>query len=206
MDQMNDPVNVFDFNSQELDNNFLNARHARDNTLRVIFYMKAVKNNFKSAKEGRAIFDEKPFVKIIVPGDRLNMVDAPVTPYHKQRFQALWERFEKGLEAPETGTPLGEMPWMSVGMVEELRAFGVKTVENLANLNDGVVSRIMGATMLKAKAQAFLDAAQADSQNSQLQAALAERDNEIDLMKHQMAEMQKTIEGLKDTSPTPTKK
>ena len=197
---------TFDFNTQELDNNYLAARHSRDKNLKVIFYNKAIRNNFESNKAGRPIFVERPFVKIIVPGDRLNQVDSPVYPYHKMRFPELWAKFEAGMEQPETGTPLKEMPWISIAIAEELAAFQIRTVEQLAGLNDALTTKIMGVGMLKQKAQAFLDAAEADQQNSQLQAALKERDSKIDLMQKQMIEMQTYIESQKAASATVVKK
>lgn len=188
---------TFDFNTQELDNNYLAARHARDKNLKVIFYNKAIRNNFESNKAGRPIFVERPFIKIIVPGDRLTTVDAPVTQFHKNRFPELWAKFEAGMEQPETGTPLKEMPWVSTAMAEELAAFSIRTVEQLAGLNDNLTAKIMGVGLLKQKAKAFLDAALADQQNSQLQAELAQRDNQINLMKKQMAEMSESLQQLK---------
>ena len=60
------------------DNNpeFMGARDP-DSVLSVTFYMKAVKNNFESAKQNRPIFDDRLFVRIVPPGDGQVRSSAP---------------------------------------------------------------------------------------------------------------------------------
>ena len=57
----------------ELEAQVPNQRYAGDSKLFVVFYMKAVKNGFKSEQEGRPIFDDVPHIRIYTPGDKTNV-------------------------------------------------------------------------------------------------------------------------------------
>lgn len=165
------------------------ARYALDKKLYVQFYTRAVMNNFKSAQEGRPIFDELDFVRIIIPGDRNNVVDTEVTQEHRIRFQEQYDRFKKNQEQAVSGTPLEVWPQMTVGMVAELKAQGIHTVEQLADLPDGLAQKFMGSFALRQKAKTFLEAAQGQAANTKLEAELESRDNEINVLKEQVKQL-----------------
>jgi hypothetical protein len=166
-----------------------NARYAFDKNLIVNFYMRAVKNNFKSQESGRPIFDEKEFVRVIIPGDTRSVFDNPVTDEHRFRFKEKYARFKEGLTQATSGTPLEIWPQMTVGMVAELKAMQIHTVEQLATLNDALAQRIMGANDLRRRAQAFLDAAEGDATNSKMAAELEKRDIEIATLQAKMEQL-----------------
>ena len=182
---MQDPLS-FDFSNQELDNQGQQARWAGDKRLIVRFYRRAVLNASKSANEGRQIYDEKDYIIIQTPGDRLSNIDTPVEDEHKVRFAEQWDRYQKQQSEPETGTPVSMTPWISVGLAMELKAMGINTIEALAQLPDVHVSKLMGGNELKRKAQAFLDASMQGAEQSRLESELAKRDNEINLLREQM--------------------
>ena len=164
-----------------------------DSKLFVQFYVKAVMNNFKSAEAGRPVFDEKDFIRIIVPGDRNTVVDTVVTPEYAHRFRSRYDAFKRNQAEPVTGTPLAIWPHISVGMRAELAASHVTTVEQLAELPDGLAQRFMGINSLREKAKVFLKNAEDGSAASKLQHELEQRDNEIEVLKRQMAELQATM-------------
>lgn len=180
--------------------NFANqARYAGDSKLYVTFYVRAVMNNFESAQQGRPIFNEKEYVRIIVPGDSKTTVDCPVTDEFRMRFAKQYELFKKGMEQAVTGTPLEVWPQLTVGLVAELKAMHISTVEQLAELDDGKAQRIMGSHELRRRARAFLDAAQGEAANNKMLAELEKRDEEINQLKTQMAELLKA-QASKQTS------
>ena len=162
------------------------ARYAMDKKLMVNFYVRAVENTFKSAQEGRPIFDEVEFVRIIIPGDTKTLIDTKVNAEHRTRFAEMYDRFKKGLTQSTSGTPLEVWPQMTVGQVAELKAMHISTVEQLADLPDALAQKIMGSHQLRQKAQAFLDAAAGDAKNSKMAAELEKRDVEIAALKEQM--------------------
>jgi hypothetical protein len=177
--------------------------NALDDKLFVQFYVKAVMNNFKSAAAGRPIFDEKDFVRIIVPGDRNTVVDTVVTPEYAHRFRSRYEAFKRNQSEPVTGTPLSVWPHISVGMRAELAAAHVTTVEQLAELPDGLAQRFMGINALRQKAKTFLDAANDGAAASKLQLELEQRDNEIEVLKRQMSEMQTALASVTASTKKP---
>jgi hypothetical protein len=167
------------------------ARFAMDNKLYVQFYVRPVMNNFKSSEAGRPIYEEEEYIRIVIPGDSKTTVDCPVDETFRQRFAQQYDKFKRGLAQAVEGTPLEMWPQMTVGLCAELKAMNVTTVEQLAGLDDGKAQKIMGSFDLRRRAQAFLDAAQGEAVNNKMAMELEKRDDEIALLKQQMAELMK---------------
>lgn len=165
------------------------ARYAMDNKLYVQFYVRPVMNNFKSSEAGRPIFEEKEYIRIVIPGDSKTTVDCPADFSFQQRFPQQYDKFKRGLEQAVDGTPLEMWPQMTVGLCAELKAMNVSTVEQLASLDDGKAQRIMGSFDLRRRAQAFLDAAKGEAVNNKMAMELEKRDSEIALLKQQMEQL-----------------
>ena len=72
---------------------------------------------------------------------------------------------------------------------EELAFLRIKTVEQLAEVSDGNGSQIMNFHALKAEAKKWLESAKENQAAEHLKAELAKRDEEIELLKAQMAEL-----------------
>lgn len=179
------------FDDASVQNMANQARFAMDSKLYVTFYVRAVMNNFQSSEQGRPIFDEKEYIRLIVPGDSKTTVDCPVTDEFRMRFPKQYDAFKRGLAQAVSGTPLEVWPQMTVGLVAELKAMNIQTVEQLAGLDDGRAQKIMGHFELRRRAQAFLDAAEGEASNNKLAAELSKRDAEIEALKAQMAEFMK---------------
>ena len=132
------------------------------------FYKKAVKNNFKTAKEGRPVFEDKIYCEYYPAGSTLLKMDIPANDLHKQRFVKQWAYYQstQGGDAREIGTPLSQWPALSPADVENLRGMKFNTVENIAGSSDMQLQAIgMGAGgmaphVLRARAQAYLMASQ----------------------------------------------
>ena len=165
--------------------------YSLDKKLYVNFYVRADLNSFKSAQEGRPIFDEVDYIRIIIPGDKNSILDTQVSEEHKHRFEKQYERFKKNQEQAVSGTPLEVWPQMTVGQVAELKAMNVHTVEQLADMPDQLAQKIMGNHSLRAKAKLFLDAAAGEAGNTKMIAELEQRDNQIKLLQEQMQQLMK---------------
>jgi hypothetical protein len=142
--------------SNEVEVMDMDARYAGDSKLFVVFSMKAEKNGFQSEQQGRPIFDDVPHIRIHIPGDKNSVTERPVTEQDKIRFASRWEKFLKGLQTADQGTPLEAWPVLSTGQVQEFKAMGVFNVEGLADMNDAFVQKFMGGNELRRKAQTFL--------------------------------------------------
>jgi len=149
--------NKFDQQLQNM-SNWDSNRFAMDKNLHVRFYMKPRLNPDRSAEANRAIYEDTEYVEIMIPGDKHNIIQRPVWEQDIVRFGELYNKFKAGQDQV-IGTPLGVVPFLTPAQVEEFGFFNVKTVEQLANLNDGISGRFMGAHELKAKAKAWLDTA-----------------------------------------------
>ena len=152
------------------------------------FYTEAIEQPFKSKQAGRPIFEDKEFVRIIIPGDKNSQPVYEVSDEHRERWPAAYAAFKRGSEAPLEGTPLKQWPPISASMARELAYFHILTVEQLATVGDNVIQNIgMGMRDLRRKAQVFLEVAEKGSgpltriveENEQLKAAQAQSQETI---------------------------
>jgi len=169
-----------------------------DRRLFVQFYQTAVKNETKSAAEGRPIFDEVAMVKIITPGSRDVLVNK-ATNHYRERFPLQWERFQKKLAPSPDGTPLEEVPFLTVGQIAELKALNVFTLEQLAGISDSHSRHFMSYNSMKQKAVAYLESAKSAAPITMLKNELEKRDAEIETLKQQVAKLM----AVEDSKVTP---
>jgi hypothetical protein len=176
-----------------------------DSSLYVTFYKRAVEIADETAAQGRPIYRECDFVRIMIPGNSLSEIDTIAREDHKNRFPVQWARYinTQGEASQEQGTPITEWPLVSVSQAEELRGLKFYTVESIANASDLAVQKIgMAAGMspyeFRNKAKAFLnlasetaEASKKDEQITHLQEEnakiRAETDAKLAQMQEQMA-------------------
>ena len=163
-----------------------------DRKLHVTFRMDAALNDAKSREERRPIYEMVEFIKIMVPGDKDTIIDHPVTEMDRMRFPTQYERFKRGA-AQVQGAPLSEEPWISKAQVEELKYFGIVTLEQLAGMSDANTQRAMGLQSLKQKAIARLELIKQEEPMNHLQATI---DQQNELIKTQNAQLQQMAERL----------
>ena len=124
------------------------------------FFTEAVKLEFKSQQEGRPIYEEREFVRILMPGDRLSAPVEPVNDDHKARWPKEYAAFKAGIEAPIEGIPLKQWPQVNTSRVKELAHFNIHTVEQMASVSDAHIQNLgMGARELRERAKLFLEVA-----------------------------------------------
>ena len=164
-------------------------RYKGDENLLVQFFNQPIPNDVKSATEGRPIFDDTEMIRIMIPGDKDNIVTRPVHDMDRKRFARAYQHWKSTGEEATDGTPLEQWPVVTRAQVEELKFFNVRTVEQLANVSDEHASKFMGINMLKNRARDFLDAASGTAIGTELRAQLEHKDAQI-------ASMQETLEAL----------
>ncbi len=173
------------------------SRWAEDARLHVEFHRKPVLNNFKSQEAGRAIYEEKDFVRIHIPGDKNNVVDRPVDAIDEQRFADRLAKWRANQKQAVDGTPLSALPSMTPGKVAEYEYFNIKTVEQLAGASDSLGQKFMSFHADKQRAKAFIDVAKGNAPIEQMNAELAKRDAEIENLKAQMSALMVNTKGRK---------
>jgi hypothetical protein len=162
------------------------------------FYVEAIELKAESERAGRAIFEDREFVRILVPGDRLLNVVHQVTPEIIDRFPEAYARWKANQSESVIGTPLEQWPPVTKARAYELKAINIRTVEELAGIPDGVLANLgMGGRELRAKAQAWIAAA---SGNAQAGAMAAENE----ALKQRLAALEDAIARMVAAPPAPT--
>lgn len=156
----------------------------------VEFYEDALEIPFKSEQEGRPVYEQREFVRIVVPGDATSIIETPATQEHREMYPRQYERFKKGIKEIVDGTPLAMWPVVNKSQVKECAFFEVRTVEELAELSDTNCKKMgMGYMELRSKAKAWLLAAK-DASVVTRQAAENDRlQAEIEALKEQIKEL-----------------
>lgn len=169
---------------------------AGDERLAVRFFRKAKQNPDKTAAEGRPIFDEFDYIQIMVPGDRGSAHVRPIRPADLVRFRQQYDHWKETQNNDMvSGTPI-DVLGLSLAQVEEYRYFGVRTVEQMAELRDDICQKLMGAINIKQKAIAYLQIIKDEAPLRKVQVELDKRDNEIEALKAAIAEQATMIKQL----------
>ena len=138
----------------------------------------------------KAPYKDVPFVRIMVPGDKTNIIEQPVREHHKERFIRQWLYFQsKNDDGQVIGTKLDQ--WnkdkpedFNEHQMAELQILKFQTVEQVATATDAQLQRIgMGAAGLRERARAYLT----QKNNSESSSELAKTRSELDELKAQMA-------------------
>ena len=169
------------------------------------FYVDAVQDKTATEKEGRPIFRDEEFVEVRIAGDR-NF--APVFPAHAMwerrpgefgveevtyamRWPEQYRRFKEGTTQVAEGTPLEELPFLTVARRSELKALKIYTAEALATLDGKNIKVLAGeGYKLKEQAQAYLDKARGTAGVVQTAARMVELQAQLDTAMEQIARLQ----------------
>lgn len=146
------------------------SRFAGDKGVFAKFYIHPKQNEEESAKAGRPIFDDKEYIEIFTPGALTNIVRRPASQQDKERFRAAYRAFKEKEDDSQSGTHLSQVTFISKSQVEELAYSRIRTVEQLANVNDDVCTRIPGLYSLREKAKAYLEQAEKNAPITAMQA------------------------------------
>jgi hypothetical protein len=164
--------------------------------LMVKFFMGTVKDEKASQEAGYPKHKSVEMIRIIVPGDRDNIVEREIFPIDQRRFATSYEKWKAGDPEKLDGLPLAAWPSIDASMVEDLKYFKIYTVEQLASVSDGNMQRIGPLHELRRKAQSFLAAAKDNSILTKFEADVKQKQSEIDSLKQMVAQQNAKIEEL----------
>lgn len=91
-----------------------------------------------------------------VPGDKLSKLKVAVNDEYKKRFPEAYLAFSSGDVAAINGTPLAHLSTLPQTVANQMRALGIHTIEDLANLADTEVAQFMGGKGFRQKAKEYL--------------------------------------------------
>ena len=156
----------------------------------VFFHAVQVRNNFKSDAEKRPIFEERIFIKKLVPGDSTLVVDRPMREQDMEDYPIEWARYEQKKEQKVAGTPIDA--WMAISETQkaEFKALNIFTIDQFANLPDVAGDKIMGFNDLRSKARAFIMVAQYSQMMDKIR---AEMDKKMEAQEAELAELRAMI-------------
>ena len=159
----------------------------------VFFHAVQVQNNFKTMTEKRPIFEEKVFLKKLVPGDSTLVVDRPMREQDVEEYPIEWARFEQKKEQRVSGTPIDVWSVLSETQKAEFKALHIFTIDQFAQLADSVGNKIMGFNDLRDKARAFIAAAKDSAVFDKIR---AETDAKLAQQEEEMAQLRELVNQL----------
>ena len=169
-----------------------------DDSVVAEFINHTVKNEAKSAKEGRPIYDDVEACKVRTAGSRewtmypttaISMYRddpqsgerVPVT--YAERFSRQYRQFKERQTQTKAGTPLEHAPFLTEGRRAELRALNIYTVEALAAVDGQELKNLgNGGRDLKNKAIEYIEVSATGAPTTQMVeelAALKARDGQF---------------------------
>lgn len=168
------------------------VQYGNDRNTVVLFYNKSEHSPAKSAQAGRPVYEDRVFVRIHPPGERLNIVDRPADNSHRQRYPLQWQQFMQQKEQIPEGTPIDMLFPEHPSIGATLRASGVHTVEMCAVLSANAIETIgMGA-------QSYVNAAVNYLKASEKGAKATELRREIEQVQQQNKILTRQVEQLKE--------
>jgi hypothetical protein len=155
-----------------------------------IFFIEPIPDDKATEESGAVRMREQEMVRIVVAGDMLNVATSPVTEELKVRFAIQYEAWkQKRVELHIEGTPLKNWPMIPAIRIAEFNAVGVFSVENLSDVADTNLSRLVDGRVWREKAIAWLKSAKDNG-------AAAKYAAENERLRTDMTEMQKKIDEL----------
>lgn len=194
------------------------------------FYYDTAKNNAKSEKSGRAVYDKVLLVEVITPGSKESCPVFTLERYTGEGEEALvpifkdverCERYGRQMaafksqseDADMIGTPIDKWPSIDIHISAALKEARVFTVEALASLPDSRLGALgQGSGSLRARAKAFLEAAKGNApaealaaRNVVLEGEIASLNEQLRLMSERMDKLDGIDDGkVADTAPAGT--
>jgi hypothetical protein len=159
-----------------------------DSTIVALFKHHAVKNEGRSVKEGRPIYDDMEICEIRFAGSR-NVSVFPALAFshwgnddatqeqvaitYAERFPRQYRQFKEHTMQTKSGTPLTHVPFLTEARRAELRALNIYTAEALAHV-DGQELKNLGSygRDLKNKAIEFIADAKLGAPTAEVMAEL----------------------------------
>lgn len=151
----------------------------------------------KTLDHGSPQFEDRLlFVKLIPGGDRAEtwVKDSKVDEF-KKRYPNEWRRYESAQKGQVEGTDLAGWGAVTEGQRRTFQGMNVFSVEQVANLPDGVLQRFgIGGLELRKKAIEHIEEQKASKHNAVLR-------NEVTDLRAQIAELQKKFGTQEETKP-----
>lgn len=167
----------------------------------VMFYLKAVINPGRSQEMGSPQYDDEVYVRIHPPGERLNIIDRKANDGDKRRFPMQWTQFQQNRPQENNGTPIDLLFPAQPSIPAALKASGVFTIEQCAELSAHAIDQIgMGCQQWVNDAVRYMEVANKGVKHSQLKALMEERDRENASLKRKIEMLEGELERVRENT------
>ena len=102
-----------------------------DARLKVKFFPKKFKLNFKSKEAGKDIFEMRDYISITIPGQTQGTNIFPVKQTYMDRFPLQWEAYKIDKDQKITGTPIEALPSIGNEHILICKQNNIDTIEQL---------------------------------------------------------------------------
>lgn len=187
--------------------------------LTATFYARPIQDVEKSEVEGRPVFVEHDYIKVLIPHDNKTVVDREVQDGDKQRWPKGWQAYMDGRTGEIVGTPLNEWNFLTATQRMELQAQGIQSVEELANMADGHMGKLgPNGRQICERARQFIEGGDKieqelrgqiqsrDTEIASLMAANQQQGQEIDALRAEMRALAGAFKQQQDEKPEPPKR
>lgn len=161
------------------------AQYGNSN-LNVIFYNRSVPNPQRSKELGYPFNEDKVYVRIQEPGDRFTVIDRPIKEEDKHRYALQWAQFSQNQQQTVAGAQIELLYPMEPSVAANLRANGVHTIEQCAEMNAHAIDNMMGGQQYSNDAKKWLEAANKGVHHTQFRAEMEEKDRKIKVLEQQL--------------------
>ena len=164
------------------------------------FHMRSVPDPEASEKAGHPMFKEVEFIEVRHPGAIHTIPCVRVKQNHIDMWPDHYKAFKEGVEVPLQGFAIEEWAPMTRSMADTMKAIGVRTVEDLANMPETTVQQYGAAIQSwRLKAQNFLE--EHNSEQVQINALKEENKTLTERLAKLEAAMENTETASSDEEP-----
>jgi hypothetical protein len=192
---MSDPLDFSAFEAQAL--------RPRSSSLNIRFEKTLRINPAKTAEAGHPVHDEVDIAFLNVPGSR-DEVPAKIDDKFLAQHGAAYERWKATQEQPLDGLALEMWPPIPKNLVEDWKYFKVRTVQQLATLDDSKIQALgMGAREWQKKAKVWLEQAADHAASQRLVSENEQLRLEVNSLKAQVADLAAKASAVPAPAPVP---
>lgn len=161
------------------------------------FYTQSVKDEALTASRGRYASREIEMIRIIIPGDKHNVVERRIKPTDAVKYPREYEAFRKMEDFVPDGTLLSNWGLISRAQVDDLKYQNIYTVEQLSQISDENLPALgLGARKLRKHAEEFLKASETGRASAQLVEENSRLSASVSLLTKQIEELSRRFEDI----------
>jgi hypothetical protein len=138
---------------------------------------------------GRQVWKPADFIEIRIPMNLKEIRRRQVRESDKQKWPREWAAYQQTKTNPGFGTPLESLPFLTKAQVNEFKALGLKTAENVRDISDSDGQKYMGFQQLRRRVTDFLAAAEGNAPLATLRSEVTAKEAENTALKVQIQEL-----------------